>query len=150
MYIHWDKGLELGNDLIDTQHRILMLLYRKLDMAIKTRESEQNIRRVILELKKFAEFHFISEENLMHEIGYPDVDAHALIHTGLLKQLEMILIQINHHKEFPESLLYFLIQWLTQHALNDDMKITDYLKDSHQRPIGENLYSEYLLSEKTK
>ena len=87
MYIHWEKELELGNDLIDTQHRILVLLCRKLDIAIKSNESEQTLRWVMLELRKFTEFHFISEENLMHEIGYPGVDEHSLIHSDLLAQL---------------------------------------------------------------
>lgn len=84
MYIHWEKELELGNDLIDTQHRILVLLCRKLDIAIKTQQSEQTVRWIMQELKKFTEFHFVSEENLMYEIGYPGVSDHALIHTELL------------------------------------------------------------------
>ena len=74
MYIHWEKELELGNELIDTQHRIMVLLCRKLDIAIKTGRSEQTVRWVMLELRKFTEFHFLSEENLMHEIGYLRVD----------------------------------------------------------------------------
>lgn len=146
MYIHWEKALELNNDLIDTQHRILVLLCRKLDMAIKTKQSEQTIRWVMLELKKFTEFHFVSEENLMHEIGYPAVDDHALIHADLLMQLDMMLAKIAHHKEFPEDLLYFLNKWLAQHVVQDDLKIAEFAKFAEKRPLGEALYKEYLLS----
>lgn len=146
MYIHWEKELELGNDLIDTQHRILILLCRKLDIAIKTRETEKTVLSVMLELKKFTEFHFVSEENLMHEIDYPRVDDHTLIHTDLLRQLDMALSKIGHHQEFPEDLLFFLNKWLGYHVIHEDMKIADYVKNSKRRPIGENLYAEYLLS----
>ena len=145
MYVHWEKGLELGNELIDTQHRMLVLLCRKLDIALKTGESDQDILMVMLELKKFTEFHFVSEENLMREVGYHDVKQHSLIHSGLLMQLEMMLLKINHHKEFPEDLLYFLNHWLTQHVMHEDIKIAEFIKNSDQRPIGENLYAEYLL-----
>src|SRR5487761_2699548 len=100
MYVHWEKELELGNDLIDTQHRILVLLCRRLDMAIKVRQSEQSLRWIMEELKKFTEFHFISEENLMHELSYPEVTEHALIHADLLMQLDLMLAKIHHHKEF--------------------------------------------------
>jgi hemerythrin-like metal-binding protein len=150
MYIHWEEKLELGNDLIDTQHRILVLLCRKLDIAIKTGQSEQTIRWVMMELKKFTEFHFISEENLMREIGYPKIDAHALVHTGLLIQLESMLAKISHHKEFPEDLLYFLNQWLLKHIVQDDLKIAEFAKYADERPIGEDLYGQYLLSSKSQ
>lgn len=146
MYIHWEKELELGNDLIDTQHRMLILLCRKLDIAIKTRETEQTVLRVMLELKKFTEFHFVSEENLMHEIGYPHVADHALIHSDLLRQLDMALSKIGHRKELPEDLLFFLNKWLGYHVIHEDLKIAEYVKNGKRRPIGENLYAEYLLS----
>ena len=146
MYIHWNAALELHNDLIDTQHRILMLLCRKLDIAIKTKAHEQTIHWVVQELKKFTEFHFISEENLMHEIGYPNVDDHSLIHSDLLMQLEMMLVKINHHKEFPEDMLYFLNQWLIQHLVSEDLKIANFARSSEKRPIGEDLYDQFLLS----
>jgi hemerythrin-like metal-binding protein len=150
MYIHWESGLELNNDLIDTQHRILVLLCRKLDIAIKTKESAQSIRWILIELKKFTEFHFVSEENLMHEIGYPDVDNHALIHADLLMQLDMGLARISHHKEFPEDLLYFLNKWLVKHVVKEDLKIAEFVLNSKKRPIGEELYELFLLSERSK
>ncbi len=146
MYIHWQKSLELNNDMIDTQHRMMVLLCRKLDISIKTKQPDQRIRWVMLELKKFTEFHFISEENLMHEIGYPDVDEHALSHAELLSQLDMMLAKISHSKEFPEDLLYFLNKWMIQHVGREDKKIAEYLNHAEQRPIGEDLYKEYLLT----
>lgn len=145
MYINWNDELNLDNDLIDTQHRMLMLLCRKLDIAIKTRQSDQTLRWVMLEVKKFVEFHFLSEENLMHEINYPDVDKHALIHAELLLQIEMMLAKISHHQEFPEDLLFFLNTWLVGHIVHEDMRIAEYAKSAELRPIGESLYQQYLL-----
>lgn len=146
MYIHWEKELELDNQLIDTQHRMLVLLCRKLDIAIKTRETEKTILMVMLELKKFTEFHFVSEESLMHEIGYPHLEAHALIHSDLLRQLDLALSNIGHRKEFPEDLLFFLNKWMVHHVVHEDLKLAHYVKNTKRRPIGENLYTEYLLS----
>ncbi|MDE1942767.1 MAG: hemerythrin family protein [Betaproteobacteria bacterium] len=146
MYIHWGESLELHNELIDTQHRMLVLLCRKLDIAIKSKVPDQRIRWIVLELKKFAEFHFLSEENLMHEVDYPDVDNHALLHTDLLMRLDMMIAKISHHKEFPDDLLHFLNKWLVQHVAAEDLKIAEYLRQSGKRPLGEGLYHEYLLS----
>ena len=65
--IHWDQKLSVGNDLIDQQHRMMMMLCRKLDIAIKTEQPAETIDFVIHELRGFTEFHFFSEENVMRE-----------------------------------------------------------------------------------
>jgi hemerythrin-like metal-binding protein len=146
MFIRWSDKHALGNVLIDTQHRMLMMLCRKLDIAIKTQQSEQTLQRIMLEVKKFAEFHFVSEQNLMHEIGFSEVDAHSRLHTALLIDLQVELSKIRHRAEFPEDLLYSLKEWLVSHIEQEDSKIVAYVRDSASRPIGENLYNEYLFT----
>jgi hemerythrin len=37
--VHWGKELETGQPLIDAEHRLLFMLFRKLDVAIKTGET---------------------------------------------------------------------------------------------------------------
>jgi hemerythrin-like metal-binding protein len=144
MFIQWKEELALGNALIDTQHRMLMLLCRKLDIAIKTGQSSQTVQRVMLEVKKFTEFHFVSEQNLMHEIGYPEVDAHSKLHTDLLIELQVHLSKISHKAEFPEDVLYALNEWLGQHIVEEDMKLAQYVRAATHRPIGEHLYEQFL------
>jgi hemerythrin-like metal-binding protein len=144
MYIQWKKSLELNNDLIDTQHRIEVFLCRKLDIAIKSRRPDQIVRWQMRELRLFTEFHFISEENFMNEIGYPGARVHAMIHTDLLMQLDMMLAKIAHHREFPEDMLYFLNKWLAQHIVKEDLKIVSYHGGTERKPIGGHLYHEYL------
>jgi hemerythrin-like metal-binding protein len=146
MYIRWEPALALHNDLLDTQHRILVMLCRKLDIAIKTKVAEETMLRIILELRKFAEFHFVSEENLMSEIGYPGRQQHVATHTGLLAELDAALPKIAQGTEFPDDMLYFFNKWLTQHVLQDDRLIADFARTSRKRPLGEGLYKEYLLT----
>jgi hemerythrin-like metal-binding protein len=144
MFIQWKEELALGNALIDTQHRMLMLLCRKLDIAIKTGQPHQTVLRVMLEVKKFAEFHFASEQNLMHEIGYPEVERHSRIHNNLLIELQVQFSKMQHKVEFPEDVLYSLHAWLHDHVLNEDLPIAQYVKTSSLRPIGEDLYDNFL------
>jgi hemerythrin len=144
MFAQWNPELELGNAMIDTQHRMLLLLCRKLDIAIKTARSEQTIQRVILELKKFTEFHFISEQNLMHEIGYPQVAEHLQIHNSLIIELQVELSKIRHHSELPDDLLSRIYDWFKDHVVEEDLKIAEFSKTSPNRPIGEDLYRQFL------
>ncbi|MBU6995717.1 bacteriohemerythrin [Ferrovum myxofaciens] len=144
MYIHWDKSYEIGNPLIDTEHRLLIMLFRKLDVAIKSAEPEATIMRILLEVKKFADFHFTSEENLMHEVGYPDTAAHEEIHSALLAQLEVMIGRVSKKREMPDDLLYFPNEWILQHIAQEDQKIADFARFSEHRPIGEFTYPEYI------
>ncbi|MBY0577549.1 MAG: hemerythrin family protein [Burkholderiales bacterium] len=144
MHIYWDKQFEIGNTLIDTEHRMLIMLFRKLDIAIKTRQPHKTILRIIVEAKKFAEFHFISEENLMYELNYPELAKHEVMHSQLLAQLEILISRISHKREFPDDLLFFMNKWLVTHIGKEDSKIALYAMNSEQRPIGEEMYSQFL------
>jgi hemerythrin len=83
----------------------------------------------------------------MHEIGYPEVDAHSKLHTALLVELQMELQKIQHHAEFPEDLLYTLNHWLLDHFESEDAKIATFMRSNAARPIGDSLYREFLFTE---
>jgi hemerythrin-like metal-binding protein len=145
MLIHWDKKFETGNDLIDAEHRILVMLFKKLDIAIKTGSPTETVSRIIVEVKKFAEFHFISEENLMFETNYPGLRSHVVIHSNLLSELNLMVSRISGHKEYPEGVLNFLNAWLIVHIGEEDQRVAQHVKQSIPRPVGESIYPNYLL-----
>jgi hemerythrin-like metal-binding domain len=144
VYIHWEKSYEIGNPLIDVEHRLLMMLFRKLDIAIKTGESGVTVVRILNEIKKFADFHFASEENLMHEVAYPDVVHHEVLHSRLLAQLEVTIGRISKKRELPDDLLFFLNKWVLEHIAREDQKIANFVQNSPKRPVAELIYPEYL------
>jgi hemerythrin-like metal-binding protein len=144
MYIHWDRRLETDHPLVDAEHRLLVLLFRKFDVAIKTQQSETVLRHIIRELVRCVEFHFVSEENLMRETAYPGLTAHAKLHGELLADLQSYIQRITERKEFPEDLLYFLNRWLAQHIATHDRQVVAHVTNSSDRPIGELAYAEYL------
>lgn len=144
MYIHWDRQFETDHPLVDAEHRLLVLLFRKFDVAIKTQQPEPVLRHIIREVVRCVEFHFVSEENLMRETAYPGLDAHAKLHGELLAELKDYIQRITERKEFPEDLLYFLNGWLTQHIATHDRQVVAYVARARERPIAELAYAEYL------
>ncbi len=144
MYIHWKKEYETGQPLIDAEHRILVMLFRKLDVAIKTKESEASINRIVLEVSKFVEFHFISEENLMYETNYPGIGGHKALHMKLLKELNDMVTKLTKRREFPDDLLYFLSDWLYNHIAHHDQLLARHVEEANDRPVAELIYPEYL------
>ncbi len=144
MYIHWKKEFETGQPLIDAEHRILVMLFRKLDVAIKTKETEASLNRIVLEVGKFVEFHFVSEENIMYETNYPGIEGHKALHMKLLKEFNAMLMKLTKHREFPDDILYFLSDWLYNHIANHDQLLAKHVEETDDRPVAELIYPEYL------
>lgn len=144
MQIAWKKELELGNEMIDTQHRMLVLLLKKLDIALSNRLDQKVVMGILLEIKKFTEFHFLSEENLMAELHYPGLLEHERIHSELLAQLNVFIAQINRNQEAPQTILPQIVTWVANHVVSEDLKIAEYVKRSSFRPIAEESYALYL------
>ncbi|MCC7135441.1 MAG: hemerythrin family protein [Nitrosomonas sp.] len=144
MYIQWKKSYETGHSLIDAEHRLLVMLFRKLDVAIKTRESETSVSRIVQEVKQYVKFHFISEENLMYETNYPRIEGHIAIHTHLLVELNNMTSKLTLHQEFPEDVLDFLSDWLTNHIAHHDQLLAKHVDSATDRPVAELIYPEYL------
>lgn len=143
MYLVWNKSLETGNELIDTQHRLLVMLCMKLDLAIGAKKTGEELARIVLEVERFAEFHFVSEENLMREVGYPDLENHQVMHAKLLSELREMTQLLTQHKASAQELLVFVERWLINHIAREDTRIGKHAAKSAHRPIGEELYQQY-------
>ena len=146
MYIHWDKVFETGQPLVDAEHRLLILLFKKLDVAIKTNRSDAMLASIIVEVRKFVEFHFASEENLMGETKYPGFAAHRNAHTKLSTELGVLISRLALHREYPNDFLSFVSRWLVEHISTHDQALAAYVRTAVNRPVAELDYSEYLLT----
>lgn len=142
--VRWEKKFETGNALIDAEHKILVMLFNKLDIALKTNLPNETLSRIVVEVKKFAEFHFISEENLMYETNYSGLEIHVVQHSNLISELNLMISRISSKKALPEELLEFLNDWLVSHIGKEDQAAARHIEKSIRRPIGENLYLDYL------
>lgn len=127
--IPWDTKFEIGHELIDSQHRIFLLLLNKLVSAIYQRVPKEHLFRVLNELKKYAEFHFLSEENLMYEVNYPDIKAHEAIHSRILLETALLLERVAQDRANPDDVVTFLKSWLFVHILNEDSRIAQFVED---------------------
>lgn len=144
MLIGWRNELEIGNEMIDTQHRMLVLLLRKLDIAIKSSLEHKIIMGILLEIRRFTEFHFLSEENLMAELRYPQLLDHEKIHSELLSQLNVFIAKVNRKQELAEDVLPMIHAWVASHVAHEDLKLAKFLGNSEFRPIAEACYGLYL------
>jgi hemerythrin len=118
--------MQKTSDIIwqDTQHQALF------DLIDKIKEVPFD-RDILVQLKLYAEHHFILEETYMRELDYPHADAHLEAHNRFREELEaMMETDPTMHESLQISLSDFLYKWLTLHVLGIDKKLEDFVLKS--------------------
>jgi hemerythrin len=70
---------------IDQQHQVLVNMLNALNDAVKIRKPRDEIFLLIDEIIAYTRFHFATEERLMANSGYTDVDFHKDKHKQLMQ-----------------------------------------------------------------
>lgn len=130
--IQWDRKFELGNERIDAEHRIFLDLIKGLSTLAPPHDDPERVARLLRELQRYAEFHFVSEENLMLDVGYPDYEMHRNEHTMLLSTLGTEIRKWSQTPALLDHLVRFLFEWFALHTTQVDKKLARYIDAQHE------------------
>ena len=125
----WKKEFEVGDFEIDAQHKIFLKIIIKIKKAYQIDFSEEYNILLLKELYKYADFHFISEENRMTLFKYPDLESHMQEHKNLLSELSNQIGFINIEHLDMNKLIDFLYNWFVNHTTSLDLKFGEYLNE---------------------
>ncbi|MEI7590884.1 MAG: hemerythrin domain-containing protein [Deltaproteobacteria bacterium] len=131
MTLHWDKRYSLGHEKIDAEHHIFLDLVVEFDSLASLDAPSNKLVRTLKEICKYAEFHFLSEENLMLDCGYPDFERHSTLHQHLIASLEDQLHGLINGSTAPTRVFEFLFEWFALHTSSEDKKLVSYIAE-HQ------------------
>jgi len=70
---------------IDQQHQELVSMLNRLNDAVKNNESREDIYRIIDDVIAFTRLHFATEEQLMIQSGYTEIEWHKDKHKQLIQ-----------------------------------------------------------------
>lgn len=125
--IRWDKKFAIGQMRLDYEHQIYLELIRNVSLAAEQGESKEWCIRLLREVRKYAEYHFYSEENMMLKMGFPDYTLHQQQHIEMLNMLdERINAYLNQRIDI-EALVVFLLDGFAMHATHSDRKLGKFL-----------------------
>jgi len=125
----WKKEYEIGIEEVDNQHRKLVELINNYNKTISDKKinTSSEIGQVLIYLINYTDFHFKTEEKFMEKLNYPGINEHKEIHRGLIQKLKGILLKIKKKESYsPIEFYYFLMSWLNDHILGEDIKIRKY------------------------
>lgn len=120
--IEWSPVLSVGIDAIDRQHRMLIECINRLSEANTHGRSSGVLAALLGELADYAHEHFRYEERLLEQHGWPKAPDHALAHRAFESQVREFSRRLAEgDRTLATPLLMFLVEWLTEHILVDDI-----------------------------
>lgn len=124
----WNETYSVGVRQLDAQHKTLFDTINALAEAMRTGKGEDLIREVVNKLAIYTRTHFLQEEVLMKQTGYPAFAAHKAQHEKLLDGVEKYKLDLDEGRK-PNSIavLGFLQRWLVDHILKTDRAYSDHM-----------------------
>ncbi len=120
----WDRHFETGLTTVDEQHQKLVILINRLgdSFVAEGTGAAESLQGVFDELARYAREHFGDEEQLMRaeHLAPEYIALHRAVHAEFAIQLSQLWEFQNHTHDPRETLLGFLVAWLSFHILGED------------------------------
>jgi len=125
------SNYKLNDELLDNEHYLFFFLVQYLNKAAKEDKSHDVLINIALEIQKYAEFHFFSEENYMEAAGFPGLQEHCALHTSLMSDLNEKVFKLRVGQATFSEVSVFLDDWFLGHVVQEDVKFVDFV--AHQK-----------------
>ncbi|MDH3723583.1 MAG: hemerythrin domain-containing protein [Desulfobacteraceae bacterium] len=122
MELYWVSEFEIGNEYVDLQHRYFLDLINRIGKNFRETNDGDYKRKLIIELHKYADFHFASEENIAISCGLPGVESHHQLHLQLLEELNQYAENLDKGLKTINEFLEFITDWFLVHTQHEDRK----------------------------
>ncbi len=129
--MEWEKKYEIGNEVVDRQHKELFMLLNDLETAFSEGHGQEKLAMCLKFLVNYAKHHFTAEEELMNRIDYPFLDNQQELHNDMISKLTLVLLRLKKGENIDiGELLVFLQDWVKDHVIEEDGKIGEFLKEN--------------------
>lgn len=119
--VKWSADLSVGVDAIDNQHKQLFAIIGELQAAIAKGRGQKQMHLILEKLIAYTETHFAAEEAFMREIGFPEVDNHAIEHVQLVLKVRRFQDRLRRER-ITMPVMQFLNYWLKNHIMASDLE----------------------------
>ncbi len=133
----WGEESSFGIGILDEQHKLIIRMINTLESCSGSPNEAEAVSETLTEMIHHAKEHFAEEEHFMREHGYPELDAHHVLHKDFLHKI--VRFSTAAHALVPglaERLQTYLVDWFSQHVLFEDMKIKEFVEDKRTRNVG--------------
>lgn len=124
----WDESCSVHVKQFDEQHKKLFEMVNNLAEAMRAGKGQAAIREVVDGLAIYTRTHFLQEETVMRQTGYPALAAHQAQHAQLMEEVEKYKKELQDGKSANTvAVLGFLQKWLLDHIRKSDKAYSDHM-----------------------
>ncbi len=130
MEFKWTTQYSVNNELLDVQHRMLFTIINDLNTYIIKGQGVEKVEEILNKMSAYATLHFRTEEDLLIKSNYTEYKKHKASHDNFKKQIFKSTKEIidNKNEETVVEIHRFLVNWLSSHILDEDVKYSELLK----------------------
>jgi len=124
----WCDEYSINNPMIDEQHKKLFELAGAVEDIAEHAVSKRKVKELLSDFFHYMRDHFSDEEKYMESINYPELEPHRKIHKEIIKSMVHLIGSIKTTNDLKERLYLISKQWLLEHILFEDMKISEFVR----------------------
>lgn len=129
-FFNWNDDLSVKIRSIDDQHMKLIEMINDFYENIKNRSNDESIKKLITEMRKYAQNHFTQEERYMKQLNYPGFEAHKKEHDLFMSKVVELEEKFQNGKLLLTfEITGFLKDWIKQHIQIVDQKYSQFFID---------------------
>jgi hemerythrin len=142
MKIQWDNSLNTGDSVVDGQHQELYGRVSLLIEACREGTAKDVVQETIHFIEDYIDCHFSTEENLMMEYNFPDIEAHRAEHREFCSQVERIKrLFATYGADYSMAIdtINTILGWVGSHINSRDKAFCRYIQEQtaiKDRPTG--------------
>lgn len=131
MALVWSKKLSVGNAIIDSEHRNLIVMLNAIEDTFKARD-KSTLSQELEQVEYWLCAHFQNEERIAAAVGF-DFALNKLEHQNLLKEFQRIRDELNAmhgmwSDKVAKKYYRYLCDWITNHVMDEDMMMKPVLQ----------------------
>ncbi len=120
--IVWTSEYSVGNPLLDAQHQRLLALCNQASesMGDNSPEGVEAFHNILNDLTRYVREHFLTEEKVLEQHHFADLDTHKAMHLDYEERLGEFLIAATEGSIDKIALQVYLNDWWRDHILRSD------------------------------
>lgn len=132
MGITWAEYLSVGNAMIDSDHKNLIVMINNIEHAIRRRNPVE-LSKTIGSFATYMHIHLRNEEQIAEAVNFPLVQ-NKLEHQQLMYEIRCLMEDLNSEEggAWPDNLVKkysrFLNDWMLDHIIRKDMQMKPMLQ----------------------
>lgn len=125
--LQWEETYSVGVQEFDKDHQTLFNWINALIVEIRRGNQGAMVQEILDHMLEDVVLHFEKEEHALEKTNFPDLAQHREEHYILLRSVLKFKNELKYDRLNPEKVVTFLIEWVTAHIKDQDMKYKAYL-----------------------